>query len=91
MILALDGIDVSQEDAEFIMHRLKLSSKYDRFMSVSSPTRHRGLDNDDDNDDNDDNDTELRRRFDFQQLAEDDSAELPFLGKLSASVSGLLG
>jgi hypothetical protein len=93
MILALDGVDVSQEDAQFIMHRLKLASQNDRFLSVSSPSRHRGLTNDDDDDDDDDNvnDAELLRRFDFQQLAEDDSAELPFMGKVSASLSGLLG
>jgi hypothetical protein len=31
------------------------------------------------------------RRLDFHHFAEDDSAELPFAGKPTASFSGLLG
>jgi hypothetical protein len=88
LILALDGLDVSQEDAKFIIQRLKTSSKYDRFLSLSSP-RHTG-DLDDDDDDDQRNIIEFRRR-NFYHLAEDDSAEFPFVGKLTASLSGLLG
>jgi hypothetical protein len=87
LILALDGLDVSQEDAKFIIQRLKTSSKYDRFVSLSSP-RHTG---DLDDDDDDQRNIKEFRRLNFYHLAEDDSAAFPFVGKLTASFSGLLG
>lgn len=83
----MDGLDVSQEDAKFIIQRLKTSSKYDRFVSLSSP-RHTG---DDDDDEEDNDDAKEFRRLDFYYRAEDDSADFPLMGKLTASLSGLLG
>jgi hypothetical protein len=75
-VLALDGVDMSQADAKFISKQLRLTSKYDRFLSFLSPPNNNNPDEPDDPD---------FPHFHYQNLAEDDSSDAPFFGKLTLS------